>query len=309
MSRYEPVTSRHESDRSRSRVHRRRRVFSAVLESPAPYRAALEAQRRAARARIDGEWEDDLLLLVEHEPVVTLGRGARAENVRATPEVLAARGVDRVEIERGGDVTYHGPGQLVGYPILDLRDHRTDLHWYMRALEEALIRAAAELGVTAVRAEGHTGVWAGERAGDPLERDLEADAAAALVASGSARKIASIGVHVSRWVTWHGFALNVTDEPLEAFDLIVPCGISGARMTSLEAEGRRPEGGPLGEELRAAVERGFAAAFDVPVERARSSVLERLRRLVPEARFETPRADRTIEEAVEPAGPGLVGTR
>lgn len=283
-------------------MSRRKRVFTALLSSPAAYRETLQVQRRLARARIEGEWRDDLLLLLEHRPVVTLGRGARGEHVLAPPDALAARGVDRVEIERGGDVTYHGPGQLVGYPILYLRDHRMDLHWYVRTLEEALIRAVRDLGLVAVRAEGHTGVWTGEREGRRLDGDVGAGEAERLVASGAARKVASIGVHVSRWVTWHGFALNVTREPLEAFGWIVPCGIAGVRMTSLETEGRSPEGGPLGEELRAAVERGFAAAFEMPVERAPAAVLERLARIVPGAAFTAPAGGPAVGGSEEPSG-------
>lgn len=273
-------------------------MLSAALRGPAPYRSALAAQRRLARARIEGGWSEDLLLLLEHEPVLTLGRGARGEeHVLASQETLEARGVRRVEIERGGDVTYHGPGQLVGYPILDLRKHRRDLHWYVRRLEEALVRAVGELGLPAVRVAGHTGVWVadegptggspGPGAGGSLPvRTIEADAAGASIAAGRLRKLASIGVHVSRWVTWHGFALNVTREPLEAFGWIVPCGIGGARVTSLEAEGRAPEGGVGGEALRGAVERGMAAAFAVPVERARGERLAELRRLAPALSFE-----------------------
>lgn len=259
----------------------RRRIFSVAMEGPVPYRATLEAQRRLARARIDGELEEDLLLLLEHQPVVTLGRGSQADHVTATPELLGALGVDRVEIERGGDVTYHGPGQLVGYPILDLRAYRRDLHWYLRTLEDALLRALGELGLPAFRIEGHTGAWVGELEGARVVRRVEAEAAAPLVSSGTARKIASIGVHVSRWVTWHGFALNVSREPLEAFSLIVPCGIPDVGMTSLEEEGKAPSGGPLGEALRGAVERGFAAAFETPVERARSGLARRWMELAP----------------------------
>lgn len=221
-----------------------------------PYREALELQRRLARDRIEGRLERDLLLLLEHEPVLTLGRGAEERHLRADPDALAERGVDLVEIERGGDVTYHGPGQLVGYPILDLRDHRKDLHWYLRALEAALVSALSELGLPAFRVPEHTGVWVGER------RALEApDAAAVAVLEGRVRKIASIGVHVSRWVTWHGFALNVREEALENFGLIVPCGIRGVRMTSLEGEGI----GVGFPRTREAVAAGFASAFDVRV--------------------------------------------
>src|SRR5919202_1157908 len=176
-----------------------------------PYSAALTLQRSVARGRISGEVTEDVLLLLEHPPVVTLGRSSKEKHLVASPEFLRAHGVELHEVERGGDVTFHGPGQLVGYPIIDLKRHRHDLHWYLRQVEEVLIRALGELGITAERKPGLTGVWT------------------------NGRKIASIGVHARDWVTWHGFALNVTTE-LSYFDLIVPCGIPDVRMTSIERE-------------------------------------------------------------------------
>src|SRR3954463_12158898 len=176
-----------------------------------PYAAALELQRDVARRRISGEIAEDVLLLVEHPPVVTLGRTAKGANLIASPSYLASHGVDLFEVERGGDITFHGPGQLVGYPIIDLKRHRKDLHWYLRQVEEALIVALAELGIDAERNPGLTGVWT------------------------QGRKIASIGVHARDWVTWHGFALNVTTD-LSYFDLMVPCGIQSVTMTSMERE-------------------------------------------------------------------------
>lgn len=217
------------------------------VDGRVPYREGLAWQRRIAREKIEGRLEEDLVLLLEHEPVLTLGRGATAGNIVADAGRLARSGIETVDVERGGDITYHGPGQLVGYPLFDLGHWRRDLHWYLRALEEALIVALGELGVTAFRIQDYTGVWVG----DP-ERKLHVDRAA-----GRVRKIASIGVHVSRWVTWHGFALNVTREPLGHFHLIVPCGIEEVRMTSLEAEGSRPDP----DRLRAALAGGFRAAF------------------------------------------------
>src|SRR5215213_4819287 len=160
-----------------------------------PYAEALELQRRVARARISGAVPEDVLLLVEHPPVVTLGRSTKAHNLTSSPALLASRGVELFEVERGGDVTFHGPGQLVGYPILDLKRHRRDLHWYLRQVEEALIRAMAAYGLPAERSEGYTGVWTR----GPF-------------APHAPRKIASIGVHARDWVTWHGFALNVTTD-------------------------------------------------------------------------------------------------
>jgi lipoate-protein ligase B len=181
-----------------------------------PYGAALELQRRLADERIAGTIPDTLVLL-EHPPVVTLGRGTRESSLPLDPEALRARGVDVFEIERGGDVTYHGPGQLVGYPILDLHGLKPDLHWYLRQLEEALIRGLAAFAIPAERNPGYTGVWT------------------------RGRKIASIGIHVRQWVTWHGFALNVTTD-LSAFDLIVPCGIRDVVMTSVAQESARAAG-------------------------------------------------------------------
>jgi len=232
-----------------------REIVLAPVPGRVPYRRGLELQRALGRARIDGRLDEDLLLLVEHEPVVTLGRTTGGGHLTAGREGLAARGIDVVEIERGGDVTYHGPGQAVGYPILDLRGYRKDLHWYLRAVEEGLIRALGELGLPAFRVPGHTGVWVGEEGAEGH------DAMATAILSGGVRKIASIGVHVSRWVTWHGFALNLTEEPMEAFRLIVPCGIEGVRMTSLEAEGAGT--GP--RRLREALAVGFGAAFGARV--------------------------------------------
>lgn len=224
-------------------------ILTCRLEGRVPYREALDWQRRLARRRIDGVLEDDLLLLLEHEPVITLGRGSSERNLVAPPAPLAEKGIDVVEIERGGDVTYHGPGQLVGYPIIDLKRYRTDLHWYVRRLEEALILALAGLGLGAFRAPGFTGVWVGE--------DGDADSLPMRVGAGAARKIASIGVHVSRWVTWHGFALNVSREPLDNFRLIVPCGIEGVRMTCLADEG---VDAPM-DTVVACVRRGFEGSF------------------------------------------------
>jgi lipoyl(octanoyl) transferase len=222
------------------------------VKGPVPYQDGLSWQRRLARAKIDGELHDDLILLLEHEPVVTLGRGTESANLVAAPELLAAVGVGTAEVERGGDVTYHGPGQLVGYPILDLQRWRKDLHWYLRQVEEGLIVALGQLGVAGFRVPGYTGVWVGDPDGAALPSDR---------AAGRARKIASIGVHVSRWVTWHGFALNVTPEPLEKFGLIVPCGIPDVRMTCIGNEGATTE--PV--QVRQAIAAGFGAAFEAEI--------------------------------------------
>jgi lipoyl(octanoyl) transferase len=203
-----------------------------------PYADALDTQRAAARARIAGEIPEDLLLLVEHPPVVTLGRSARDAHLLASPALLAARGVEVFEVERGGDVTFHGPGQLVGYPIIDLKRHKRDLHWYLRQVEEALIVGLAGYGIAGERNPGYTGVWT------------------------QGRKIASIGVHARDWVTWHGFALNVSTD-LAFFDLIVPCGISGVTMTSIERETGRSV--PM-EEVEHAVADAFGRVFHLAIE-------------------------------------------
>jgi lipoyl(octanoyl) transferase len=221
-----------------------RRRVQVVEAGRVPYDRALDWQRTLAQARIDGQLEHDVLLLLEHPPVVTLGRTAREAHV------LRSDGLDVVAVERGGDVTFHGPGQLVGYPIFDLRGppYRQDLHWYLRTLEDALIVALAELGIPAERNAGYTGVWTGGR-----------------------RKIASIGIHVKQWVTWHGFALNVTTD-LAQFDRIVPCGIPEVEMTSVEREtgiGNRESG--LWDRAVDAVMRGFERAFDVEITDRESS--------------------------------------
>ena len=194
-----------------------------------PYAEGLELQRAVARARIAGLVPDDVLLLVEHPPVFTLGRSTRASSLPFDADALRARGAEVFEIERGGDVTFHGPGQLVGYPVVDLKRHRRDLHWYLRQVEEALIRGVAAFGVVGGRHAGYTGVWVGDAgpAGDPL------GTGGGFVPR---RKLASIGVHARDWVTWHGFALNVTPEPLRYFDLVVPCGIAGVEMTAVARE-------------------------------------------------------------------------
>ncbi|MFQ5679057.1 MAG: lipoyl(octanoyl) transferase LipB [Gemmatimonadota bacterium] len=249
----------------------RRRILATRVPGRSRYGTAWDAQRALARARIDGGIDTDWLVLLEHQPVVTLGRAAPRGHVVASPARLAELGIECVEIERGGDVTYHGPGQLVGYPILDLGRFRRDLHWYVRRLEEALIRGLGRLGLPALRVPGRTGVWVrgasshlGRRA--PSEREPGGEELRSPLDPAAPRKLASIGVHVSRWVTWHGFALNVSEASLERFDLIVPCGLPGVRMTSLESEGVRVERGVESPRLREAVLAGFALAFECPVE-------------------------------------------
>src|SRR5216684_134344 len=176
------------------------------------YEEAYALQKRVVAARKAGAIED-VLLLCEHPHVITLGRSGKRENLLASEHVLRQKGVEFHDTDRGGDVTYHGPGQIVGYPILNLGAIRRDVVWYVRMLEEAMIRATAEFGVTAERVTGKTGIWV--RAGNTEE------------------KLAAIGVHISRWVTSHGFAYNVSTD-LRYFDLIVPCGIADREPTSLE---------------------------------------------------------------------------
>lgn len=193
-----------------------------------PYREAWELQRRLVAERASGEIADTLLLLT-HPPVITLGRGGHAEHLVASPGQLAARGVEFVETDRGGDITFHGPGQIVGYAIVDLGPRGRDLHRYLRDVEETLIRALATFGIEAARSPGLTGVWVGDA------------------------KIGAIGIRVARWIAHHGFALNV-DTDLSFFDLIVPCGIEDKRVTSMAAL----LGGPVD---RTAVEDALARAF------------------------------------------------
>jgi lipoyl(octanoyl) transferase len=193
-------------------------ILNLIHLGRADYAAALDLQKRMVEARHAGQIGNTLLLL-EHPPVLTLGRNSDRANIVASEELLARRGVEIHEINRGGDVTYHGPGQLVGYPILDLRSFspRLGAVEYVRMMEEALIRACGDFGVPAQRIAGRTGVWT--IGGGSIEE----------------KKVAAIGVHISRGITSHGFALNVTTD-LRDFDLIVPCGISDRAVTSLDLE-------------------------------------------------------------------------
>ena len=202
------------------------------------YAEALDLQRALVEQRKQGLIPDQLLLL-EHPDVITLGVRTRNDrsHVLATPESLAAEGVELFETGRGGDVTYHGPGQLVGYPIFDLNPDRRDVHRYVRDLEEALIRASAEFGIRARRVAGLTGIWVDE--------------------GGADAKLAAIGVRISRWVTSHGFALNVNTD-LSRFGLIVPCGIADKGVTSMSRLLGRPV--PM-DEVADALVRAFQAVF------------------------------------------------
>jgi lipoyl(octanoyl) transferase len=171
-------------------------------------------QQRLVAARKAGTI-GDVLLFCEHPHVLTLGRNASQKNLLASEHVLRQKIVELRETNRGGDITYHGPGQIVGYPILNLDPIRRDVHWYVRTLEEAMIRASADFGISAFRIPGKTGIWVRPPGDIPEE------------------KLAAIGVHISRWVTSHGFAYNISTD-LRYFDLIVPCGIADRKATSLE---------------------------------------------------------------------------
>ena len=209
-----------------------RRLGQIDYQAGLDLQAALVEDRRAGRI-------DDTLLLLEHPPVITLGVKTRhgEKHIIASEDELARQGVSVYDTGRGGDVTYHGPGQLVGYPIFDLKPDRCDVHRYVRDLEEALILALREFEVEGGRVEGLSGVWVGE--------------------PGRERKIAAIGVRISRWITSHGFALNVATD-LRHFQLIVPCGIGDKPVTSLEAELGRVVPMP---QIEDAVVRGIEAVF------------------------------------------------
>jgi lipoate-protein ligase B len=206
-------------------------LFRTLRPGSLPFRSALALQEELLERRLqEGE---DILILLQHPPVVTLGRGASEENLLLSAAELSRRGVGLERVGRGGDVTFHGPGQLVGYPIVDLEPLGRDLHRYLRLLEATLIDVLAAFGLVGDRIAGKTGVWvAGE-------------------------KIASIGVGVRRWVSWHGFALNVAAD-LSGFAAIVPCGLPGVRMTSLELLLGRPVPLPQVEEE---IIRSFAKTF------------------------------------------------
>jgi len=227
------------------------KICRAVDLGKIPYDEALKLQEQLVAARKAGA-APDVLLLCEHPHVITLGRNGKIEHLRASEPFLRERGVEFHRTNRGGDITYHGPGQLVAYPVLNLAALRRDVVWYVRQLEEAMIAATATFGVTSFRVAGCTGVWTAETIpnGFPAEKE----------------KLAAIGVHLSRWVTSHGLAYNVATD-LSYFDMIVPCGIAGCRCTSLEKLLGRPVS--LGEFAPKLVA-GLGAAFGlqmVPAER------------------------------------------
>ena len=187
------------------------RTIQVIQPGLISYQEGLELQQQARRRVADGELAG-VLILLEHQPVITAGRGGGRENLRATLSGLQAEKIDFVETDRGGNITCHNPGQLVGYPVLNLSYWQEDVHWYVEQLEEVLIRTVAKYGIVAGRKSRYTGVWAGNR------------------------KLASIGVSVRRWITGHGFALNVSND-LSLFQQIVPCGIEEFGVTSLRTAG------------------------------------------------------------------------
>ncbi len=194
------------------------------------YAEAYALQKRVVAAR-KMDAIGDVLLLCEHAPVITQGRNGKREHLLVSENVLRQRNVEFYETSRGGDVTYHGPGQLVGYPILQLGAIRKDVVWYVRMLEQVMIGASADFGICAQREEGKTGIWVANEEKEFTERAQRTQSSHREPIP--AEKLGSIGVHISRWVTSHGFAYNVATD-LRNFDLIVPCGIAGRKATSLE---------------------------------------------------------------------------
>jgi len=230
------------------------------------YAAAWELQKRLVAARKSGA-TDDVLLLCEHSHVITLGRNGKREHLLASDQVLRQKGVEFHSSDRGGDITYHGPGQLVGYPILNLGAIRKDVVWYVRMLEEVMIRATAEFGIASERITGKTGIWVRGA------KDSNAPAS-------NEEKLGAIGVHISRWVTSHGFAYNLSTD-LRYFDLIVPCGITGRKATSLEKILGRAV---TRKEVVQPVVRNFGEVFGLEMqETSRDDLLAQLQRQEPGA--------------------------
>jgi lipoyl(octanoyl) transferase len=227
------------------------------------YAEAWELQKRLVTARKNGAI-GDVLLLCEHPHVITLGRNGKHEHLLASEQVLRQKGVEFHSSDRGGDITYHGPGQLVGYPILNLAAIRKDVVWYVRMLEEVMIRATAEFGIAAERMAGKTGIWVRGADSDPN------------ALASAEEKLGAIGVHISRWVTSHGFAYNVSTD-LRNFDLIVPCGIAGRKATSLE---KILERAVACHEAVQPVVRNFGEVFELDMrETSRDDLLARLQAL------------------------------
>jgi lipoyl(octanoyl) transferase len=195
------------------------------------YAEAYALQKRIVVAR-KAEAIQDMLLLCEHPHVITQGRNGKREHLLVSEHVLRQRNVEFYETSRGGDITYHGPGQLVGYPILNLGEIRKDVVWYVRMLEEAMIRTTAEFGISAIREPGKTGIWVAVEDKN-FTQSPQRTQSREEIGTAATEKLGAIGVHISRWVTSHGFAYNVATD-LRNFDLIVPCGIAGRKAASLE---------------------------------------------------------------------------
>jgi lipoyl(octanoyl) transferase len=230
------------------------------------YADAYALQRRIVAAR-KADAIEDVLLLCEHPHVITQGRNGKREHLLAGENVLRQKGVEFHETSRGGDVTYHGPGQIVGYPILNLAAIRRDVVWYVRMLEEVMIRASSDFGVDATRETGKTGIWVAPNVAAADLRGRFADS--------PTEKLGAIGVHISRWVTSHGFAYNVSTD-LRFFDLIVPCGIADRKATSLEKLLSRKVDSP---EVAARLKAHFAEVFGLRIQAATpEDLLEILRK-------------------------------
>ncbi len=222
-----------------------------VDRGPIPYARACELQRQLVEAR-KVHVIPDILLMCEHPHVITLGRNSHRENLLAGNHTLEKMNVEVRRSDRGGDITYHGPGQIIGYPILDLTEHRRDIRWYVDRLEEVMIRTTGDFGIAAKRVEGQHGAWIETAEGE--------------------RKIGALGVHLSRWVTSHGFAYNVSID-LRYFELIVPCGIPGKGVTSVE----RVLGRTVSvEEARERIASHFSTVFNRRLERVTRDQLAEL---------------------------------
>jgi lipoyl(octanoyl) transferase len=232
-----------------------RKICRVVNLGAIGYADGVALQQRLVAARKSGA-TPDVLLLCEHPHVLTLGRGGKLEHLRVSDAGLRQMGVELHRTDRGGDITYHGPGQIVGYPILQLGEIRRDVVWYVRQLEETMIRATTAFGIAAFRVPGRTGVWARPAGADGTSLAEE--------------KLGAIGVHLSRWVTSHGFAYNASSD-LRYFDLIVPCGIADCRATSLE----RLLGRLVApDEVAPHLTREFGRVFDLRMVNARREELD-----------------------------------
>jgi lipoyl(octanoyl) transferase len=246
------------------------------------YAEAYALQQRIVAARKTGAI-DDVLLLCEHPHVITQGRNGKREHLLAGENVLRQKGVTFYETRRGGDITYHGPGQIVGYPILNLAAIRRDVVWYVRMLEEVMIRASGDFGVQASREAGKTGIW--------VAPNVAAAFRGGRFAHSAREKLGAIGVHISRWVTSHGFAYNVSTD-LRFFDLIVPCGIADRKATSLEKLlGRRVDTAEVAARLQA----HFGPVFGIEMQPASHvDLLESLRKAEQSANVATPVAPQIL---------------